>query len=149
MIRYARYAAAALFALLAVGLVTLWVRSYHRADAIAGAIGERNYFWVSSNGVITAGDCHDPPSGWVWQSQLACPSPLPRWRNEVLSGLGFSFFNDSWGLLIGMPHWFLAASSLAVAALLAFKPITRFTIRGLLITTTLLAAVLGLAVYAL
>jgi hypothetical protein len=31
---------------------------------------------------------------------------------------------------------------------LAFKPVRRFTVRGLLITTTLLAAVLGLAVYA-
>ena len=46
------------------------------------------------------------------------------------------------------PHWFLVASSLAIAILLAFKPITRFTVRGLLITTTLLAAFLGLAVYA-
>jgi hypothetical protein len=34
------------------------------------------------------------------------------------------------------------------AALLAFKPITRLTVRGLLITTTLVSAVRGLAVFA-
>jgi hypothetical protein len=48
-----------------------------------------------------------------------------------------------------LPYWFLALSSLALAALLAFKPVTRFTVRGLLITTTLVAAVLGAAVYTL
>ncbi len=48
-----------------------------------------------------------------------------------------------------LPHWFVAASSFGLAALFAFKRNWRFTIRTLLIATTLIAAALGLGVYLL
>jgi hypothetical protein len=41
MMRYARYAAAMLFALLAAAFVALWVRSHYRQDSIICPFGFR------------------------------------------------------------------------------------------------------------
>jgi hypothetical protein len=150
MVRYARYAPAVAFALLAIAFVGLWARSYRRVDILIGPLGETRGFAMGSvNGVIAPGvSSIRRPEEWSMRSYPSRPRTVSRWQRGVLFGLGFSFANDSTGLHFQLPYWFLALSSLALAALLAFKPITRFTVRGLLITTTLLAAILGLAAYA-
>jgi hypothetical protein len=145
MMRYARYAAAALFALLAVGFVALWVRSYFRADSLYGyfaddcPVGFHSHRGVA--GCIIEFDSADyaPAKGWWFQSRSVDPEPLAGW--------GFRLSLNSWPSWVFIPHWFLAASSLGLAALFAFKRSWRYSLRTILVATTLLAAVLGLAVY--
>jgi hypothetical protein len=147
MLRYLRFAAAIAFALLAVAFVALWVRSYYRFNDVSGRLGGRLYGMATLGGAM--------------RLYLADPSLRPqqqewRWASHEVVRLGPNMRRDlrfptEWsGRMQGLqlPFWFLALSSLALATLIAFKPITSFTVRGLLIATTLFAAVLGLAVYA-
>jgi hypothetical protein len=65
---------------------------------------------------------------------------------------GYSLY-DQWNYggsrSIWFGVWFLAALSLALAALFAFKEFTRFTVREILLATTVVALMLGLGVYLL
>jgi hypothetical protein len=154
MLRYARYAAAVLFALLAMGFVALWMRSRDTADLLICPVrGQHSIGLSSDEGVICAGVSHaHPPDQTEWWAINYTDGDEDgggfRWKRGVIGAFGFEIANYAQVSAISLPHWFLALSSFAVAGLLAFKPITRFTVRGLLITTTLLAAMLGLAVYA-
>jgi hypothetical protein len=145
MMRYFRYAAAAFFALLAIGFAALWVRSYYRADAIYGYFGPDSSVELRSHrgvaGCIIEFDSADnaATNRWWLQSRAVDPEPL--------SGSGFSLSLDPWPTWVTVPHWFLALSSLGLAALFAFKRIWRYSLRTILVATTLLAGLLGLAVY--
>jgi hypothetical protein len=74
-------------------------------------------------------------------------NPWPSWKWK--GGLyGFAWELADWHLAVTLPHYFLAASSLGLAALFAFKRTWRYSLRTVLVATTLLAGLLGLAVYA-
>ena len=151
MLRRLRYLPAVAFALLALAFVALWVRSFtvcETANLNPGgkyafsATSYRGAVWVQRFDADRIAD----EAHWAWASIPADVIYIHAPGNGLL---GLRLFREETGVVkLSLPYWFLAASSLAFAALLAFKPITRFTVRGLLITTTLLAAVLGLAVYA-
>jgi hypothetical protein len=148
MLRRLRYAPAVVFALLALAFVSLWVRSYTYMDGVGGPLGERFYGVATARGLLRLYLSHASLEsnwgGWHWEAHHAISlADDTRW--------GFGYVSSVNGKVKSLycPLLFLAASSLALAVLLAFKPITRFTVRGLLIATTLLAAVLGAVVYAL
>ena len=63
--------------------------------------------------------------------------------------LGFDLRNDASRLSVAVPHWFLAASSLGLAALFAFKRTWRYSLQTILVAMTLLAGVLGFAVWSI
>jgi hypothetical protein len=151
MLRRPRYLPAVAFALLALAFVGLWVRSYDYLESMRMPLGRRTLAGTSYDGVIGTVWGEEPPSPdlhkWSFES-LHASSFSPRPRRSQVGPLGFTALHGPNKFGVMFPHWFLAAASLSFAALLAFKPITRFTARGLLITTTLFAAVLGLAVYA-
>jgi hypothetical protein len=146
MMRYARYAAAVLFALLAMAFVALWVRSYHRWDVLICPTPTAVVFTFQSAG------------GSVLVDSASADSRQGKWlsmRWPPFKTLSYSFlprdFRLDWngGLPRAvLPHWFVAASSFALAALFAFKRTWRYSLRTILVATTLLAAALGLAVYA-
>ena len=142
MMRYARYAAAALFALLAVGFVALWARSYFWWDLAGG-----NGFLLMSYYGITAVNFNEQYVGnkLGWGAFPADDNEGERFWKIGLLGIGFR--HNALGTLYYLPHWFLAASSLALAALFAFKRTWRYSLRTILVATTLLAGLLGLAVY--
>jgi hypothetical protein len=143
--RHARYAAAALFALLAAIFVALWVRSFEHLDRWNASLGdERGIYLASYHGVIGCG-CrerkHYESNKWLERGV---------WRRG-LTGLrtGLLAFHVERGHAhrgVTFPHWFLAASCLGIAALLAFKRTWRFSLRTILVATTVLAALLGLVV---
>jgi hypothetical protein len=147
MLRYARYAVAVVFALLAVGFVALWVRSYYWPDGYASTLlNSRGLGALSSQGVLflslTKGDGE---FGTAW----AISEAESESRRSVT---GFRFYRKATSTyhdaVASLPHWFLVASSLALAALFAIKRTWRFSLRTILVATTLLAAILGLAVWA-
>jgi hypothetical protein len=151
MRRRLRYLPAAFFAMLALALVGLWVRSFTDCETANfnpggkyafSATSYRGAVWVQRFDADRIAD----DALWAWAS---IPADVIYIHAPGKGLLGIRLFREETGVVkLSLPYWFLALSSLALAALLAFKPISRFTVRGLLITTTLLAAVLGLAVCA-
>jgi hypothetical protein len=156
MTRYLRIAAAVTFALLAVALIGLWVRSHYYAERIRGPVAEKNglHLW-SSGGELS-----------MVLATYAIPGELPEWSCDafpfprvsynrypprfvgILARLGF-YFHGGRQIMLSLPYWFLTVVSASLAALFAFKRTWRFTIRTLLIATTLIALALGLGVYLL
>ena len=158
MLRYLRIAACGFFLLLAVAIVGLWIRSYYQFDTAyasgSDALRVGSVHLHSCRGVVDCDVLLGIPEGafrspsWpypYWNVTAADSARAIRW----LKGTGnrFRFSLGRFGLIVVLPHWFLAACSFAVAALLYFKKSWRFTTRSLLIATTVTAAVLGLFVY--
>jgi hypothetical protein len=129
---------------LAVLLIALWVRSWsvqnpalnYYGDELKYKVPGERFFKVFSNrrGVrlMTAS----------WQG----------WSVPVLEDdrarLGFGTLMGPTSLYVRIPHWFLVVCAAAIATAPWFRWSKRFSLRTLLIATTLLAMLLGLAVWA-
>jgi hypothetical protein len=157
MTRYLRIAGAVMFALLAWVMTVLWVRSYSRCDLVhSPSVGLRSFSAASNDGVFScAAYPHDSPNAstqWHVESEQRMP-PLrlvysDGSKGSFITRLGFVFIHNSALTAVSIPHWSLVVSSFALAAALGLKRLWRFTVRGLLIATTILATALGLAVWA-
>jgi hypothetical protein len=137
-LRYLRIAFSATFLIACVLLIVLWVRSY---------------WWVShAYGPITSNqmvECHSffgqvwigPPTyrfgdgPWDFSEE-----PSHAWKQPIM------FLQRSTGLVI--PYWLLTVIVSATAASPWIRWSNRFSLRTLLIATTLVAVVLGIVVYA-
>lgn len=144
-----------MFALLACALIGLWVRSYYRVDTVSDTRnGSYDIGYGSIRGVIQR-DVGRPRSlrkftEWKVVSRPLDPRPVTsRWQYGILWGLGFHFGSVARFIHFKLPIWVLVAISATLATLFAIKRTWRFTIRTLLIATTLVAAALGLGVYLL
>jgi hypothetical protein len=149
MMRYARYTAAMLFVLLALGFVSLWVRSFQHTDTLQGEGVGAFYFLSSENGrlYLQWNRAEGAPAAWPeWSFKTSPPSSNWRFATAII---GFGYL-DHWlfGRAIALPHWAPALSSLAIAALFVFKRNWRYSLRTILVATTVVAVVLGLAVWA-
>jgi hypothetical protein len=141
---YARYAAAVLFALLAVGFVALWVRSYWRLQILEAQAGLNAAQISSVEGHIAVARL--APHAAIGQSYFSVVSgDAADWRKEGV--FGFSFYDGGSITALILPHWFLSATSLGLAALFAFKRTWRYSLRTILVAMMLLAGLLGLAVW--
>jgi hypothetical protein len=134
-----------LFALLAMGFVALWARSYYRWDMVVGD----DFRIASLSGVTGLGfygqDAAGPHAPYWIASPAGDDQASGFWRSPLLR---FEYRHYEVETTLYVPHWFLAASSLGLAALFAFKRTWRYSLRTILVATTLLAGLLGLAVYA-
>lgn len=163
MIRYARLAVAALFALLAVAFVALWVRSNWWMDYRIGEVrGPFGLFVHSQQGQLRIFIIEYKPlpvnNNWpvtfddLFRETFALPNSPHRipaqWRarREVLREFQWTHYPA--GERFVVPHWFPAASSLGLAALFAFKRTWHYSLRTIIVAMTLTAGLLGLAVYA-
>ena len=130
-------------------LIVLWVRSYWWTEVRTLLITEK---WSVSYGLypgvigigVRSGDDGTPlileADDW-WSVQQLRGSPA--YSSRVLGYFGYG------GGVVALPYWFavLLAVTLAVAPWVR-QLNWRFSVRTLLITTTLVAVVLGLSVYA-
>lgn len=120
-----RIAVSTFFGLLTVALPLLWWRSYSTADTLViGFVPGRCTVVDSMFGKIYAGNY----DGTV------------RFKVSSKSMVGVRFFESGTSQLV-ISHWWLALLSLSVSAL-SFSPI-RFSLRTLLVVTTLIALALG------
>ena len=126
-------------------LVALWVRSY-RYDTAASIHGERVEHVSSHKRLLTAwsklGAVHlcaarPPVAGAQWKSHFA--------TSQVM---GFGVFNDVESSALRIPYWFAIVATCAITIFpwTQFFSV-RFTLRTLLIATSLVAAMLGLIAY--
>lgn len=141
MARKVRIAVSVFVGVLTVVMCVLWVRSYWRMDWVTIHFGGSGVSAASLTGAIV----------FNFQKQFVPHREIRLWSRQIPAedAERYSALTFLWNLDINLfvfvvPHWFLAAIVALGAALL---PI-RFSLRTLLIVTTLVAVVLGLAVWA-
>ena len=134
-------------------LVALWVRSYWRADIFAFAFSSSSFVGLgSANGTIAVSRGDNAPGyfnrRWQIQSNVIVDQQdyLLEASSRYRGAFGFGIAQDRSFVTLSAPCWFLVLVFAALAALpWIWRP--RFSLRALLIATTLLAVVLGLIVY--
>ena len=129
-------------------LIVLWVRSYWWVDFVDVAHAHNA---ASMQGRIIANIklLENESVSWTWElSSLEVGKWIKGWRGQpdvpwqVTVGLGVIRSPNRLGLV--MSHWFLAALAATIAALPWIRQVHwRFSLRTLLIATTLLALILG------
>jgi hypothetical protein len=139
--RKLRIAWSVLWGVLAVLLCVLWVRSYAHSDLVDVPFGSSKSFRITIDpGMIWTAKI-DMPSEWNFESE-----PVSR-KHELLASIyrhGFAFSGADSEFAIALPFWLYVIFSILVGSL---SWIPRFSLRTLLIATTLLALIMGLVVY--
>jgi hypothetical protein len=128
-------------------LIALWVRSHAIRDS---AFWPRNKFGMEMNsmkGHVVLFVVFQPFADE--QTKILHEKITPNDELRVKCGiLGFAYDSEPDRFSIHVPFWFLALALTAVAAAPWIRWSRRFTLRTLLIATTLVAVALGLAVLA-
>ena len=148
--RKLRIAWSVAWGLVAVLLVTSWIRSYEFNDVLQGSFGRGSGFAITSlEGRINLTTMAVPGSlPWNVSSQ-----PLEDWPRFQIPlwppGRQFGIERHADHTHIGARHWFFVAFSMALVATPWLRFLKRFSLRTLLVVTTLVAVVLGAIVYAI
>jgi hypothetical protein len=150
--RRTRIAVSILFGVLTVALCVLWVRSYWWKDGAVWVFAPGRYIAVESDrGNLTSrfqdlrGQARFPYDGPMKLTELTFRS---RWlsTSDRFKGFGWHISRDF--VLIASPYWFLVLTAATLGLLTAaLRPRWHFSLRTMLIATTLVAVVLGLGVW--
>jgi len=147
--RRLRVAWSVFFGVLTVALCVLWVRSYWRQDDLAFITPNSMAVEIESScGYLMGFVVHDSSGLTVpktYRNSKALPSkPTSAHQQRFGWNVGASVTR------LGFPDWFLSAIFAALAALpwLSHLPF-RFSLRTMLIATTLIAVALGLLTWSL
>ena len=153
VIRRVRIAWTAFWAILAVSFVFMWIRGYWAADSMSLNTSGKSYDVQSVRSMIVL-KYYNPKSSNT-RARLSATrfhvrsTPLGSDYNHIFQDarktLGF-LYSDSKAQYFVVPYRFPTLVSAALAALPWVK--RKFSLRTMLIATTLLAVVLGLAVWA-
>lgn len=129
-------------------LIVLWVRSYHYVDGINFRISKvRCAFCNSKFGRFHIGRVSAQNSDKFYLSKKLDTSNDEQQLRSLENALGFSGVISDWGLaFVIVPHWcpVVICGGFALVPWISW----RFSLRTLLIATTLVALALGLALYA-
>jgi hypothetical protein len=143
MLKYLRIAVTVLCLTACVLLVALWVRSYWWADWIAPT----NSFGVASvRGVLMVDASHGFYTGGETTRSFETKSTERIGINNVVHRhMGFSYRRNGKDWALQFPYWFVVVlvASVAAAPWISW----RFSLRTLLIATTLIAVALGLVAF--
>jgi len=141
--------------IVALYLCVLWARSYWWSDGMTIAITSTNVLGFGSvQGEITAARI-EPPSQVVFDRYQIVSEPIdrqkPLYRPESMPGYqgaaGFGISHAPLFFAICTPDWFLTALAGAFGVAPWIWLPSRFSLRTLLIATTLVALVMGLVVW--
>ncbi len=133
-------------------LIVLWTRSLSYEDGAGIALPHNCEAWVDSvRSRVLISFRHEedfPVNPSPGSSDRVDLESLPTIeRNTGPHVLGFGIIHEPGYYRLRLPHWFLASSIATLGLLPWFSRCWRFTLRTLLIATTLAAIVLGLVVY--
>jgi hypothetical protein len=139
----------------AVLVCVLWGRSYRERDELRGRVGiDRGFVLYSMWGRVEWDDFYLPraqiyPLGFVTYSGDEVPKFIfPRKRSGVWRVFDFHCENHPQCFIVAAPHWYLVFASAVMGSVPWIGCKWQFSLRTLLIATTLVAALLGLIVYA-
>jgi hypothetical protein len=147
--RYLRIAFSATCLIACLLLCVLWVRSYWTDDRLVGPVFGADVLTIESvygrTDLFYLGPVVRGPTSWkhVAGDAETMVELAPSWSMSVTA------FNFEWSeeRFVVLPHWFLIAFLAVLAVVPWIHWSNRFSLRTLLIATTLVAVVLGLAVY--
>ncbi len=146
--RKLRIAWSVMWGLVAVLLILLWARSYHLYDfASHNFFGNRGFIIESIRGV---GFVKYAPGATIVNAHGSSAPDRSRVPGEIFAkGTwgGFEFSTRAGGLVFAMPFWFLSLTAIVFTICPWARTIRRFSLRTLLIATTLVAVALGLIVW--
>jgi hypothetical protein len=149
MARRLRIAVSVFFALVAVAFCALWVRSYQHVDVGRFALrGNREFSLMSIYGSLFVDV--EPIN--------ARPAVIPKVNSGPVTPLlvatvknspvlAFQSGVNSWN--VRFHHWLPVAFSVVACAVTIFAPFRRFSLRSLLIATTIVAVLLGFVMWAI
>jgi hypothetical protein len=121
-------------------LIALWVRSYWNVDSIITKLGLISS--VEGSFVSTSLFHLSPTDTHAWEfDEHSYEITFPE-----STFLGFHFVGDTLGWVALVPQWFVVLAAVTLAAAPWLRWSKRFSLRTLLIVTTLVAVVLGLIV---
>ena len=141
LIRGLRIAVSAVCGVVSLLLICLWMRSYWREVAI-GYVDSRNrelHFVSWDGGISLSTTNHDPRNPGAWRKYVA-------WEPGII---GFGGFTTARSTSVKVPHWFPVLIFATIATLPLIRLQWKYSLRTLLIATTLVAIVFGLAVVSL
>jgi len=138
MLKYLRIAVTALSLTACVLLIALWVRSYWRGDLVFRKVSSG---WLYANSAMGSVELGIPgPQDW------SAPNDVQwTWKSiEINAFATHAGFSVTYYGGIVVPHWFLAFLATATASLPWIQLRCRFSLRTLLIATTLVAVAMGI-----
>jgi hypothetical protein len=150
-LRYLRIAFSATCLIACVLLIALWVRSYWRYDQVSGPLTNPSLLVLrSSAGDLTiraAGDPYTRQSlGSDWLIKSGSQGINSQFWTDFARTLVYFHRISNNGIVL--PHWFPIVGFTVLAVAPWIKCSRRFSLRTLLIATTLVAAMLGLIAWA-
>jgi hypothetical protein len=140
--RNLRIAWSVFWGMVAILLIMLWVRSYWRLEILEKQIGRQAIQISSVKGCIAIAHLNRPTIIRPYLNVVA--GDAADWRKGRV--LGFAYYADSFVTAIIAPHWLPALLSAAFAFTPWIASHCRFSLRTMLIASTIVAVVLGLAV---
>jgi hypothetical protein len=122
-------------------VIILWIRSYQR-EVVIGYVNSRNrelhvVSWQGGLSLNTAN--HDPSNPGAWRKYVA-------WEPGII---GFKGFTTAQSTSVKVPHWFPVVVMATLVTLPLLRLPWKYSPRTLLVATSMVAIVLGLAVTAL
>lgn len=150
--RKLRIAWSVVWGLVAVLLVVLWVRSFSNTDIAYGPLpSNRSFEFSSCWGVLQASlsfaATGTPPFRLRSESLREIDKEAAEEMTRAVAPHGFRHVVLKGGSYVIVPHGFAMALAAVIGGIPWALPM-RFSLRALLITTTLVAVVLGLIVWA-
>jgi len=140
-IRRVRIAVSVFFGVLTVALCVLWVRSYFSFDIWKLQPSSKRPIVVgSAYGHVTVS--FRSKVGTPMRRFMSQPLQLAKWESQRVPRV-FQFLNDR----VVVPHWFVALLLIGLSATPWISQSRRFSLRTMLIATTLVAVVLELGVW--
>jgi hypothetical protein len=151
MLNYLRIAVTALSLAACVLAIVLWVRSYQSSDRVIGPLLQSQMFqaytWQGTGHVIISGPAYRMDLWEYYSSPVPQQTAASDWPWPGPAFLGFSIRELSGVLHATAPMWFIVVLFGAIPLALCRNHIKRrFSLRTLLITTTLVAVGLGIVV---
>jgi hypothetical protein len=151
--RVLRITSSAVCGVLCVLLIALAVRSYYRWESVVwGVTAQQGFLLCSHSGAVIVEYINVSGTTATLYKWHVNSMPSPDTNVFPIGGIeeswaGFSI-HGSWngGFLISVPYWFLFPTCAVLAAVPWIQWSRRFSLRSLLIATTLVAVVLGVVV---
>jgi hypothetical protein len=138
--RRRRIGVSVFFGVVALAICGLWISSYQTNVVFQGEIPKRHAFSIQSrNGAVHIYLLHATVK-WVLGTSRPGVVMVSQWKETGI----FTFTNNSALTTVSIPHWFLLLASISTGAVAWYPIRTRFSLRTMLIATTLAAVVLGL-----
>jgi hypothetical protein len=150
--RRLRIAMSVFFAVLTVALCVQWVRSYGVRKIRQGPIGKHVLSIQSAQGELGIGFWDWPYKTFAWnmRTNADTESLWPTVKGESpFSNLGIRWYRQSIPdmTLVVVPFWLPVSMAATIAVAPWIIHLRRFSLRTMLIATTLVAVVLGLGVW--